>query len=119
MFQINKCNLKSMSTTWLFMCYPFRSENDFNSGNPPTYANKLRESNVIELVNQNHLKVKPFETIVNDAFERFNLVLETNMDPFGQPENDETYDQQSQQLEESDTAHRTNICSWNICGTFP
>ena len=86
------------------MYYPFRSENDFNYGNPATYANKLRESNV---------------TIVDDAFERFNLVLETNMDPFGQPENDETYDQQSQQLEESDTAHRTNICSWNICGTFP
>ena len=55
------------------------------------------------MVNQNHLKVEPFETIVNDAFERFNSELETNMDPFGQQENDETYDQQSQQLEESDT----------------
>ena len=49
------------------------------------------------------MKVEPFETIVNDAFERFNSELETNIDLFGQQENDETYDQQSQQLEESDT----------------
>ena len=48
------------------------------------------------------MKVEPFETIVNDAFETFNSELETNMNPFGQHENDETYDQQSQQLEESD-----------------
>ena len=74
----------------LFMYYPFRSENDLKSGNPPTYANKLSESNVIELVNQNHLQVEPFETIVNDALERFNSGLETNMDPFGQQEKDET-----------------------------
>ena len=86
----------------LFMYYPFRSENDLKSGNPPTYANKLRESSVTELVNQNHLKVEIFENIVNDAFERLSLVLKTNMDPLGQQENDETY-QQSQQLEESDT----------------
>ena len=64
-----------------------------NSSNPLIYANELRQSNVIELVNQNHLKVEPSEAIVNDAFERFNLELETNMDPFGQQENDEIYDQ--------------------------
>ena len=87
----------------LFMYYPFRSENDLKSGNPPTYSNKLRESNVIALVNQNHLKVEAFESFVNEVFERFNSELETNMDPFGQQENDETYDQQSQQLEVSDT----------------
>ena len=66
----------------LFMYYPFRSQNDLKSGNPPTYSNKLRESNVIELVNQNHLKVEPFETIVYEVFERFNSELETHTDPF-------------------------------------
>ena len=86
----------------LFMHYPFRSENNLKFGNPPTYSNKIRKSNVIELVNQNHSKVESFETI-NEVFERFNSELETNMDPFGQHENDETYDQQSQQPEESDT----------------
>ena len=35
----------------LFMCYPFRSENYFKSGHSPAYANKLKVSNVIELVN--------------------------------------------------------------------
>ena len=59
----------------IFMYYTFRSENDHKSGNIPTYANKLAVSNVIELVNQNHLQVEAFKTIVNDAFERqFNLI---------------------------------------------
>ena len=35
------------------------------------------------------------------------------MDPFGQQENDETYDQQSQQLEESDTDN----CDADFSGT--
>ena len=80
----------------LFMNYPFKSENDLKSGNPPTYANKLREPNVIELVNQNHLQLEPFETIFNDEFERFNSELEPNKDHFGQQENSDTYSHQSQ-----------------------
>ena len=92
-----------MPVAYFFMYYPFKSENDLKPGNQPTYANKLREPNVTELVNQNHFQVETFETIVNDAFEKFNSELETNMDPFRQQKNDETYDQQSQQLEESDT----------------
>ena len=72
----------------LFIWYPFQRENDPKSGNPPTHASKLIESNVIKLINQNHLQVEPFETIVNNAFERFNSELETNMDPFGQQQND-------------------------------
>ena len=87
----------------IFMYYTFRSENDHKSGNLPTYANKLTVSNVIELVNQNHLQVEAFETIINDAFEGLNSESETNMDLFAQQQNDETYDQQSQQLEDSDT----------------
>ena len=84
----------------IFMYYPFGNENDLKSDNPPTYANKLRP---IELVNQNHLKVEPFETIVNDAFEKFNSELELNMGPFGEQENDQTYVQQTQQFQESGT----------------
>lgn len=49
------------------------------------------------------MQVEPFETIVNDAFERFSTELEINMDPFGQQQNDETFGQQSQQLRKSDT----------------
>ena len=68
----------------IFMCYTFRSENDHKSGNLPTYANKLTVSNVIELVNQNHLQVDAFETIINDAFEGLNSESETNMHLFAQ-----------------------------------
>ena len=53
------------------------------SGNPPTFSNKLRESNVISLVNQDRGRVEPFATIVDNAFERYTSELETNMDPFG------------------------------------
>ena len=60
---------------------------------PLTDAKKVGETNVIELVDQNHLKVESFETVVNNASERFNSELETNMDPFAQQESDETYDQ--------------------------
>ena len=55
----------------LFMYYPFRNENELKSGNPPTYNNKLRESNVISFVNQNCARVKPFVNIVDNAFERY------------------------------------------------
>ena len=37
----------------LFMYYPFRDEKELLSGNPPTYASKLSEPGVIDLVNQN------------------------------------------------------------------
>ena len=47
------------------------------------------------------MKVVPFETVVKGAFERLNSESEINMDRFGQQENDETYDQQSQQFEKS------------------
>ena len=62
----------------------FHHENDLKSGNPPTYSNKLRESNVVD-----------------NAFERCTSELETNMDSFGQQDNDETYVEQCQQLEQA------------------
>ena len=93
----------------LFMYYPFRNENDLKSGNPPTYSNKLRESNVISLVNQNRARVEPFATIIDDAFERYTSELETNMDPFGQQDNDETYEEQCQQLEQANAGNYEEI----------
>ena len=53
----------------LFMYYPFRNKNDLKSGNTPTFSNKLRELDVISLVNQNRVRVEPFATIVDNAFE--------------------------------------------------
>ena len=85
----------------LFMYYPFRNKNDLTSGNPPTQSNKLREPNVISLVNQNCGRVEPLATIVDNAFERYTSELETNMDPFGKQFNDETYEEQCQQIEQA------------------
>ena len=49
------------------------------------------------------MQTDTLETFVDDALEKFDSVLETNMDLFGKQENEETYDQQSQHLEEADT----------------
>ena len=54
----------------LLMYYPFRGEKELLSGNPSTYASKLSEPGVIDLVNQNYSLVEPFATIVDNAFLR-------------------------------------------------
>ena len=72
-----------------FMYYPLRDEKELWSGNPPTYVTKLSESGVIEVVNQNYSLAEPFATIVNDAFLKISCEIESNMDPYGQQENDE------------------------------
>ena len=71
MFQIKKLNLKSMPIT-CFLCTTLLKVKTTSNLVIPTFASKLSESNVIEMVYQNHLQVEPFETIVNDAVERFN-----------------------------------------------
>ena len=76
----------------IFMYQSFRSEHYLKSGNLLTRANKLRESNVIELANQNHFQIEANETIVKDVSERFDSEFETNTDPFRQQKNDEKYD---------------------------
>ena len=55
----------------LFMYYPFRDEKELLSGNPSTYASKLSESGVTDLVNQNYSLVEPFATIVDNVFLSF------------------------------------------------
>ena len=54
----------------LFMYYPFRDEKELFSGNPLTYASKLLEPRVIDLLNQNYSLVEPFATNVDNAFLR-------------------------------------------------
>ena len=76
----------------LFMYYPFRDEKELLSGNPPTYASKLSEPGVIDLVNQNYSLVEPFATIVDNAFLRLSSDIDNIMDPYGQQENDEVND---------------------------
>ena len=71
------------------MYFPFRNETElkFNS----SYANKLRFTGVLDTVNFNRRKVKPYAIIFDDPFERFQDENQANMDPFGHQENVETY----------------------------
>ena len=73
----------------LFMYYPFRDEKELLSGNPPTYASKLSELGVIDLVNQNYSLVEPFTTIVDNTFLRLSSDNDNIMDLYDQQENDE------------------------------
>ena len=83
------------------MYYPFRSEKELRSGNPPTYANKLRESNVIELVDQKSFA--NWNTWNFCWWSALKIWFSVGNNLFGKQENEETYDQQSQHLEEADT----------------
>ena len=44
---------------------------------------------MIEVVNQNYSFVEPFAAIVDDAFLRITYRNDSDMDPYGQQENDE------------------------------
>ena len=44
---------------------------------------------MIQVVNQNYSLVEPFATIFDDAFLRISCDIDSNMDPYGQQENDE------------------------------
>ena len=52
----------------LFMYYPFGDEKTTLSRNPPIYASKLSEPDVINFVNQKYSLVEPFATSLNNTF---------------------------------------------------
>ena len=86
----------------LFMYYPFRDEKEILSGNPPTCASKLSEPGVIDLVNQKYSLVKPFATIVDNAFLRLSSDINV-MDPYSQQENDEVDDYLTEDIDDSES----------------
>lgn len=47
--------------------------------------------------------VEPFATIVDEAFEKLNSVIHTNMDSYGQQENDEVNEESAEHSENWDT----------------
>ena len=87
----------------LFMYYPFRDQKELLSGNPPTYACKLSEPGVIDLVNQNYSLVEPFATIADNAFLRLSSDIDNIMDPYGQQENDEVNDYLTEDIYDSES----------------
>ena len=103
------------------MYYPFRDEKELLSGNPPTYASKLSEPGVIDLVNQNYSLVEPFATIADNAFLRLSSDIDNIMDPYGQQENDEVNDYLTEDIDDSESeafetmeAHSADVGNNNL-----
>ena len=74
----------------LFIYFPFRDENELKYSN--NYNENLNLSNVLETVNLNCTKIEPYAVLVEDASERLATNQESNIDPFGQEENEEVND---------------------------
>ena len=74
----------------LFIYFPFRDENELKYSN--SYNENLNLSNVLETVNLNCTKIEPYAVLVEDASERLATNQESNIDPFGQEENEEVND---------------------------
>ena len=58
---------------------------------------------MIEVVNQNYSLFEPFATIVDIAFLRIICDIDSNMDPYGQQENDEVTENIADFSDNSDT----------------
>ena len=71
----------------LFMFFPFRDENELKYSN--SYNENLSLPNVLETVNLSRIKIEPYAVLVEDALERLATNQESNIDPFGQQENEE------------------------------
>ena len=99
MFRIRKLAQKNM----LFMYCLLRDEKELKSCNPSTYRGKLEKPGVPDVVNKFFLLVEPFPTIVDEAFERLNSEIHTNVDSYGQQENEEINEELTEHSENSDT----------------
>ena len=75
----------------LFLYFPFRNENELKCNK--SYAEKLSLPEIINTVNTNYRNVEPFSTLVDDALERIGSNRDTNIDSYGQQENDEVADE--------------------------
>ena len=71
----------------LFCYYPFRSEDELKMG---SYVEKLHQPGVKDIVNENKQVIEPYDELVDNALENFVLDSSpSNLDPFGQQENEE------------------------------
>ena len=73
----------------LFCYYPFRSENDLKTS---SYVEKLHQPGVLDIVNANKRIIEPYDEIVDTALENFVDNFPSNLDAFGQQENEEVDD---------------------------
>ena len=90
----------------LFMFYPFRVESELCRTTSGTYMEKLLDSVVQAVINENKLKFEPFADLVDTALLNFHSDT-LNPDSFAQQENDEVEDileLQEEEYEEDDVS---------------
>ena len=83
-------NFEFYSHHLLFLFYPFREEQQLKVGNPATYANKISQPGVLDIINRNKAHIEPYSDVVDDALAQYSSqALLFNTDPFAEQENDE------------------------------
>ena len=73
----------------LFMFYPFRNEHGLKSDNTGTYAEKLQEPGIIDIVNRNKQVFEPYGDLVESALLNMRTNLARNQDSYANQENDQ------------------------------
>ena len=81
----------------LFMYFPLRDENELKYSN--SFNEKLTSPDVLETVNLNRIKVELYAVLVEDALERLAADQESNINPFGQQENEEVSDKLNEDIQ--------------------
>ena len=98
MYQINThTHPEEYAHHMLFMYFPFRDENKLKYSN--SYNEKLNLPYVLKTVNLNRIKVEPYAVLVEDALERMATNQESNIDSFGQQENEEFSDRLNEDIQ--------------------
>lgn len=70
--QTNTDFLKKYAHRLLYVFYPFRTESQLLTGNPPSCKNKLSDTVVMKVVKQDKIKFETFGDIVRKTFASFN-----------------------------------------------
>ena len=73
----------------LFMYYPFRSEAELCQTDSGTYMEKLLNSEVGNIVNENKIKTEPYSDLVDTVLSNLRSYAMNNQDSYAQQENDE------------------------------
>ena len=79
------------------MYSPFRDESELKCSN--SYNEKRNLRDILETVNLNHIKVEPYAVLLEDALERLATNQESNIDTFGQQENEEVSDRLNEDIQ--------------------
>ena len=105
----------------LLMYFPFRNENELKLNN--SYAEKVNSSNVLEIINLNHINVEPYALLVENALERLSTNQNAYIDFFGQQENDEINDTINENLHNEEFLDDDLTCNFPesgfSCSTHP